>query len=181
MDSIASNKWIQLGVVVIVAVVVGVLVGPSLLGSDGGNESAADAEGSGVIERVLFSTGSTLDPQNIIELPVVPDNAVTAGWKDPVLCSVGRGRYFMRAAEEEREQYVLMYNRMKDKPRLIGIYNYSFTEMPPPWKKIKYLNGAGGVEIVSEPHWGIFTYFWDPTRACKTTEAAEGTRPYLIH
>ena len=87
----------------------------------------------------------------------------------------------MKAAEDEREQYVLMYNRMKENPRLIGIYKYSFTEMPPPWKKLKYLLGAGGVEVVDKEHWGLFTYFWDPTRACKAQEGAVRDRPYLIH
>ena len=176
MANLASNRWIQLGAASIIAVAIGAVIGASLSTSEG-SASAEDADVPVVTERVLFTTGSSPDPQNVIELPITGEGAVAAGWKDPVLCSPGRGRYFTKGTATEGEQYVLMFNRQSE---LIGVYNFAFTEKPRPWKKIEELLGPGGVDVVPTEHWGIFTYFVDPTRACKTTEAGEGTRPAFI-
>jgi len=177
MANIASNRWIQLSAASIIAVVIGTAIGASMSTSEG-SASTEDVSSPLVTERVLFTSGG-LDPLNVIEVPITGEGAVAAGWEDPVLCAIGRGRYFTKGtATEEGEQYVLMFNRQNE---LIGLYNFAFSEMPPPWKKMEEISGPGGVEVVPTDHWGLFTYFEDPTRACKTTEAKEGSRPYLIH
>jgi len=57
---------------------------------------------------------------------------------------------------------------------LIGVYMYSKTEMPPPWKHLDSLAGGGGLNIIDFSHWGIFVYFQDSVRACRTTQAPPG-------
>ena len=97
--------------------------------------------------------------------------AIAAGWKDSVLCRVGRGRYFQKGNVDEDEQFFLMYNTQD---RLIGIYYFSEDEMRAPWEQMDTLEGAGGLTLIDFPHWGLFVYFEDSTRACATTEEQVG-------
>ena len=48
-----------------------------------------------------------------------------------------------------------------------------------PWRKISKLVGGGGLDVITEEHYGMFIYFGDNIRACKTGEAAAGSgSPY---
>ena len=49
-----------------------------------------------------------------------------AGWKDPFLCDVGRGRTFQKVGEQD-VPYFLLYN-INDE--LQGIYLFSRSEIP---------------------------------------------------
>ena len=98
--------------------------------------------------------------------------AIAAGWKDPHFCSQGRGRYFTK----EGESYLLMYG---GEDEAIGVYQFTEREMPLPWRKTGEIVGGGGQIILDEEHYGLFMFFEDPTRACKTTEAKMGSgAPY---
>ena len=97
------------------------------------------------------------------ELPLTAPEAVATGWKDPVLCTVGRGRYFKKEPASEQVPYLLMYDNLGS---LIGIYQISEMEMPRPWEHVDTLEG-GGLTIVDFEHWGLFVYFQDPIRACQ--------------
>ena len=84
-------------------------------------------------ERLLFTTAGTgaLTPYSRLgsstpggsngdqQLPVTLAEAVAAGWKDPVLCTPGRGRFFRKETEGEAVPYFLMYDR---RDALIGVY-----------------------------------------------------------
>ena len=102
------------------------------------------------------------------ELPLTAAEAVSAGWKDPLVCGVGRGRYFHREEEGAGDPFFLMYNADDE---LIGVYLYIKEEMPPPWQHVEGLV-SGGLPVLDSEHWGMFVYFQEPTRAC--TKAAEG-------
>ena len=200
MDNITANKWIQIGVKRVVPVVIAAVIGAviwSLITQSGSVDSVKDVAGTvatgslsdkteggakvslrvgGGITPGASSFASSVSPAMgkdfEIELPLTATEAVLAGWKDPVLCRVGRGRYFQKGDVAEVEPYFLMYNSEDD---LIGIYQFSEFEMPLPWERMDSLKGGGGLTIIDYPHWGLFVYFQDSTRACGTTEAGEGT------
>ena len=129
-------------------------------------------------DRVVLTSGGTIDQaprsdsaltsgqEEILHLPLTAAEAVAAGWKNPVLCSAGRGRYFQKGTPDEGEPYFLLYN---DQDELIGIYQFSETEMPPPWKRYDELRGAGSLLLLEE-HWSLLVFFRDWIRAC-TSEA----------
>ena len=95
--------------------------------------------------------------------------AIAAGWKDPVLCRVGRGRYFQKGNIYEDEQFFLMYNTQD---RLIGIYYFSEDEMRAPWEQMDTLEGAGGLTLIDFPHWGLFVCCPDSTQVNPHTSRA---------
>ena len=194
MANLLNNRWVQVGVTGIIAVVVGVVIGVLIAGS-GSVDSLKDAAGTvatgeftdeiELVGPVTFRSGGGIQSRGesitdnqaplgqdfAIELPITAVEAVAAGWKDPVLCRVGRGRYFQKGPVGEAEPYFLMYNSLD---RLIGIYQFSEAEMPPPWEQMDSLLGGGGLTLIDFPHWGVFVYFQDSTRACKSTEEQEG-------
>ena len=194
MVNLVFNRWVQVGVTGIIAVVVGVGIGV-LVAESGSVDSVKDAAGtvasgeftdeSKLVGLVTLRTGGGFEARGesvrtlqlplgqdlAIELPLTAAEAVAAGWKDPVLCRVGRGRYFQKGPSGEGEPYFLMYNSLD---RLIGIYQYSEAEMPPPWEQMDSLRGGGGLTLIDFPHWGLFVYFQDSTRACGTTEEQVG-------
>ena len=48
-----------------------------------------------------------------------------------------------------------------------------------PWRKIPKLVGGGGLDVITDEHYGVFIYFGDNIRACKTGETAAGSgSPY---
>ena len=48
-----------------------------------------------------------------------------------------------------------------------------------PWRKIPKLVGGGGLDVITEEHYGMFIFFGDNIRACKSGEAAAGSgSPY---
>jgi len=170
MGDLLSNRWIQLGVASIIAVIIGGVIGTSLLSSEGG---ATEGDGAATPrENLLFTTGPSLlgrgepgseqvslELANILNQPLTGGAAVAAGWKDTAQCSAGQGRFFTKGAAGEGEPYVLLYNKSND---LIGIYHFSLSELPPPFTKKAGLTEAG----LSAEHWGLFVYFVDPTNAC---------------
>jgi hypothetical protein len=109
-----------------------------------------------------------------LDLPRTGAEAVAAGWKDPILCSSGRGKYFQKTGDPD-VPYVLMYD---NEDELIGIYLLSDTEMPSPWESAEQIT-SGGAPIIDYEHWGLFVYFGDPTRACRfdTERGASGCAP----
>ena len=196
MANLLINRWVQVGVAVtvtaVVFTVIGVLIaGDGSVGSVSGTGAVAGAgegeEGTafvgltlragGGVERIEELSGNPGAGQAFgkdiaIELPLTVAEAVAAGWKDPIFCRSGRGRYFRKdPAEGEVEPYFLLYNHLD---RLIGIYQFSDIEMPPPWEQMDSLRGGGGLNLIDFEHWGLFVYFQDSIRACKTTEASEG-------
>ena len=170
MVNIASNRWIQLGAASIIAVVIGAVIGTSLLPSaeDVAEEIAALTPPRGAVllmtgeaprDRSYQPGGTSIGIEGRLELPLTAAAAVAAGWKDPGQCLAGQGRYFTKGTAGEGEPYVLMYNKA-DNP--IGIYHFSLSELPAPFTKKAGLTEAG----LSADHWGLFIYFVDPTNAC---------------
>ena len=139
-------------------------VGDVLLTSGG---TVVGAGGSGATEMGGFEKELGSD----VSLPMTAADAVSAGWEDPFLCSSGRGRYFQNKAVEVPA--FLMFNY---EDRLIGVYLASESEMPSPWRLTEELSGGGGILLIEEDHWGLFVYFQDPTRACRTPKQALGAR-----
>ena len=130
-------------------------VGPVILDSGGSiTRSGRDigATGQGTAHREDVSE----------HLPLTAAEAVTAGWEDPILCSQGRGRYFRKIGGQQ-VPYFLMYNVSDD---LIGIYQFSETEMPLPWRRWEELEASGNLTLLGD-HWGLLVYFRDPLEACK--------------
>ena len=186
MAGLAQNRWVQLAsgyalAAVLLAVIVVFLA------------SAGDSSATWVGDRVFLTSGGTVqisgdDSAKLgilksqipaeMSLPLTAAEAVAAGWTDPIFCSPGRGRYFHRGAAGEGEPFFLMYN---GDDHLIGMYQYSKTEMPIPWKRLDELRGGGGLTIIDFEHWGLIVYYQDATRACgkregEDTGGASGTR-----
>ena len=184
MADLIFNRWFQLGAATTIAVVVGAVIGLLIAGS-GTVGSVRDAAGvaatgefsddTGFVGPVMLRAGGGFQARGEnesdvalgqdfgLELPITAAEAVAAGWQDPRLCRVGRGRYFQKGIVGEGEPYFLMYNNFD---RLIGIYQFSETEMPPPWEQMDSLAGGSGEDIIDFEHWGLFVYFQDSTRAC---------------
>ena len=103
------------------------------------------------------------------ELPLTAAEAVAAGWQDPILCSVGRGRYFKKTGGGE-VPYLLMYD---SEDQLTGMYLVSETEMPLPWERTEDISGGAG-PVLDYEHWGLFVYFREPLNACTAREGGCG-------
>ena len=190
MADLIFNRWFQLGAAVTVSALVFTMIGVVIAGS-GSVDSLKDPtstmatgdlsdqtgiggsvtlmSGTSPIKPGEFERGMPLSADSAIELPLTTAEAVAAGWKDPVLCSIGRGRFFQKGPAGEGEPYFLMYNSFDD---LIGVYLYSETEMPLPWERHDLLSGGGGLTIIDYPHWSLVVYFRDSVRACKAKEGA---------
>ena len=133
------------------------------------NSSETTTEAMAAIARAeapqLSISGLTapFGPAMIIDEPglTVGAEAVAVGWKDPLLCDQGRGKYFQKVASEGFP-YTLMYSSENE---LIGIYLISDTEKPAPWELTEEIKGGAG-PIIDYEHWGLSIYFRDPTRAC---------------
>ncbi len=174
MTNLLRNRWVQVasGYVVAAVLVAVIVVLAVLLGS--AEESSAAWAG----DRVFLTSGgaiiggSTLPGYTAsrrseitvdVSLPLTAAEAVADGWTDPILCSSGRGRYFQKGAAGEGEPFFLMYNA---DDQLIGMYLFSMSEMPTPWKRLDELRGGGGLTLLDFEHWGLLEYFQDPSRAC---------------
>jgi hypothetical protein len=172
MGDLLVSRVFQIGagiggsIALILGVVIGLLVAPE------------PPEGS-LLGPVTVTTGGSTRPRSdeafayqfaadIIDLPLTTADAVAAGWKDPVFCSPGRGRYFTKGPAGDADPYVLMYN---DVDELIGLYLYIKSEMPPPWDQLDELLGGGGSPIVDFEHWGLFVYFQDSVLACRVSRS----------
>ena len=177
MESLLLNRWIQIGAAaLLVGIVIGVIIPFSVFSGDSG-------AGLAPVRPLITAGGTAIQggegmPGGVagaeINLPKTATEAVAAGWKDPVLCSVGRGRYFQKGPEDEGDPYFLMFNHQDE---FIGVYLYSDSEMPPPWRKLDQLLGGGGLPLIEREHWGLFVYFKDPLRACSADKGkATGAR-----
>ena len=172
-----GNRWIQLVAAAVVAAVLATAV-TLVLSSSGPSDPT--------LGPVKLTTGGTVAmvggiqrqtdwaSRTIVEeeLPLTAAEAVAAGWQDPILCSVGRGRYFKKTGGEE-VPYILMYDSAGD---LIGLYQYlvSETEIPAPWERTEEISGGAG-PVLDYEHWGLFVYFRDPLRACTTRQGGCGS------
>ena len=170
MAELLENRWIRQAGVVAVAVLVGIAISAVIFSRDPQDPT---------LGPVKLTTGGTLyrmgppnpgpmprtRPREVLDevLPLTGAEAVAAGWKDPLLCSQDRGKYYEKVADEGIP-YTLMYNSADE---LIGIYQFSKTEMPAPWKLTEEISG-GAAPVIDYEHWGLFIYFRDPTRACQT-------------
>ena len=171
MDAL-YNRWIQLVAAVVATAVLATAV-TLVLSSAGPSDPT--------LGPVKLTTGGTVyqlgeDPQfarsrEILEeaLPLTAAEAVAAGWEDPILCSVGRGRYFQKSGGEE-VPYILMYD---SEDQLTGMYLVSETEMPPPWERTENISGGAG-PVLDYEHWGLFVYFREPLNACVSREGGCG-------
>ena len=191
MTKLMFNRWFQVGATGIFAAVVGVLVGVLIAESEtvssvkevaGTVATGEFSEDTVYVGPVVFTTGPSI-PRIIDEyggrprasrdatdvtMPFTAAEAVAAGWKDPILCSPGRGRYFQKGLAGEGEPHFLMYNTAD---QLIGVYLFSEAEMPPPWERWDSLVDIG-LTLIDFEHWGLFVYFQDASRACFTGEGA---------
>ena len=188
MVELLFKKWFQVGAASTITAVVGLVIGVLIAGSESigsvkdvaGTVATGEVEeetgfvglvtlmsGTAPVARGEFERDLALGVDNAIELPLTTVEAVAAGWKDPVLCSIGRGRFFQKGSLGEGEPYFLMYNSVDN---LIGVYLYSEAEMPPPWERHDLLAGGGGLTIIDYPHWSLVVYFRDPVRACRGGE-----------
>ena len=174
MAALLRNRWFQLAVVGVVAAFLLGFVSAVLLtaGPSGPTFGPVKLTTGGAV----FLTGDGGRPgasRPIVEeeLPLTGAEAVVAGWKDPILCSQGRGRYFQKTGGGV-VPYLLMYDSADD---LMGIYHISMTEMPPPWEFTKEIFGGAG-PVVDYEHWGLFVYFRDSTQACTITQATRAYR-----
>ena len=132
---------------------------------------------SGTAYESVYYLSSRFNTASPSSLPsyLIPDTAALAieqGWDSLPYCSQGRGNYFTKSDEE----YLLMYNSAGSP---IGIYQKSLEVMDLPWRKIPKLVGGGGLDVITDEHYGVFIYFGDNIRACKTGETAAGSgSPY---
>lgn len=174
MLSLLLTRWLRIGVYFFMTAFLAVAIGCSS-GDDDSADSGDSSDGGDSTISVAFRTGGGVQARGenerdvalgqdfALALPMTASEAVAAGWKDPELCRIGRGRYFYKGVAGEGDPYFLMFN---DKDRLIGVYQFSEMEMPAPWEQMESLTGGGGQVIVDFEHWGLFLYFQDSTRAC---------------
>ena len=169
MLQLVNNRWIHLVVVGAVTAIAGVILGMVLSGGQPEQVlGTVKLTTGGAVARtgdgwLGFSDNMRGDREVFEqELPLTGAQAVAAGWKDPFLCSQGRGKYFQKVDQDV--PYFLMYDAQDE---LIGIYHISVAEMPPPWELTKEIYGGAG-PVIEYEHWGLFFYFQDPTRACET-------------
>ena len=175
MAGLVQNRWVQLASgYVVAAVAIAVIV---VLLASGGDPSATS-----VGDRVFLTSGGTIvttgkfhgDPGGgsgrlrsqltvDMSLPLTAAEAVADGWTDPIFCSSGRGRYFQKGPAGEGEPFFLMYNGADE---LIGMYLFSKSEMPTPWKRWDDLQGGGGITLIDFEHWSLVVFLQDATRAC---------------
>ena len=176
MANILLNRWFQLGTAIGITAVAGVVIGVLIAGSEtvssvkdvaGTVATGEFSDESEFVGPVVLTTGPSIaiitnyggEPRmsrdaTDVTLPLTAAEAVAAGWKDPILCSVGRGRYFQKGPVGEGEPHFLMYNTAD---QLIGIYHFSEAEMPPPWERWDSLVD-GGLTLIDFEHWGLFVF-----------------------
>ena len=164
MVELLENRWVQRVGVVVATLVLGVAI--SVVIFSGGPEDHSLGPVKLTTGGTVFVTGDggrTGASRQIVEedLPLTGAEAVAVGWKDPLLCDQGRGKYFQKVAGEGTP-YTLLYD---SEDELIGIYLISDTEKPAPWELTEEIKGGAG-PIIDYEHWGLFIYFRDPTRAC---------------
>ncbi len=170
MAGLVQNRWILLTSGYVVAAVLLAALVVSVLTGDSSTTSVGD--------RVFLTSGGTVQISGFsgsfygimasqvpveMTLPLTAAAAVAEGWTDPIFCSVGRGRYFQKGPAGEGEPFFLMYNA---DDKLMGMYMFSKSEMPIPWKRLDELRGGGGKLVIDFEHWGLLVYLQDPTRAC---------------
>ena len=174
MAGLVQKRWAQVASgYLVAAVAIAVIVVMALAG---------DSSATWVGDRVFLTSGGTVQlPYDHratelggsgklrslftvdMDLPLAVSDAVADGWTDPIFCSSGRGRYFHKGPAGEGEPFFLMYN---SDDQLIGMYLFSKSEMPTPWKRLDELKGGGGLTIIDFEHWSLVVFFQDPTRAC---------------
>ena len=167
MQQQLSNRWVQTGVLTVVAVAVGAVVSFLVF--------AGDTEDTLAGGKLLLATGTTAGGVAFVGktdggfggdstlLPGTASEALSDGWKEAGNCADGRGRYFQQKGSAETESQLLMYDR---DDRLIGTYLYSMAELPAPWQRADELQVNGGAALLDFEHWGIFVYTEDPAGAC---------------
>ena len=98
------------------------------------------------------------------ELPYTGADAVELGLQDPILCSFGRGKFYLSDEYYKDSEYLIVYN-YEDK--ISGLYLFTENVMPKPWLKLDELRGGGGLPVVAKEHYGLFVLFRDPNDSCK--------------
>ena len=98
------------------------------------------------------------------ELPYTGADAQKVGLQDPVLCSFGRGKFYLSDEYYKDSNYLIVYN-YEDK--ITGLYLFTENVMPKPWLKLDELRGGGGLPVVDKEHHGLFVLFRNPNDSCK--------------
>ena len=174
MMALLGNRWGELAVLGIVTTLLGLIVSAILLsaGPSGPTLGPVKLTAGGSILLMGDTSGQgDWASRPLVEevLPLTTAEAVAAGWQDPIICSVGRGRYFKKAGDA-KAPYLLMYDAAD---RLTGMYMVSQTEMPPPWELTEEISGGAGA-VLDYEHWGLFVYFRDPLKACTPLQGGCG-------
>ena len=178
MAGLLRNPWVQLAALGIVMALLGLVVSAVRFSGGPAGPSLGPVKlttGGKVVARFTAGGVGPGDAPPIVEelLPLTAAEAVEAGWTDPILCSAGRGKYFKKTGGEQ-VPYLLMYDA---NDQLTGMYNFSETEMPPPWEHMEEITGGAGAVLDFE-HWGLFVYFREPLRACISKEGGCGYAGY---
>jgi len=185
MMQLLKNRWVQLVSVAVIMALVGAVV--ALLAFSSEEQAVLVTTGDRVMLTSPLETGDAMGGRGAVgaasdaaknvfaeDLPLTASAAVSAGWKDPILCDAGRGRLFRKAVEQD-VPYFLMYNFADE---LLGLYLYNMTEIPEaPWVKRDELRAAG-LPIIEEEHWAMLVYFQDPITACASLEGSCGFNIY---
>ena len=174
MMALLGNRWGELAVLGIGMTLVGIICSARLLsrGPSGPTLGPVKLTAGGSVTLTGDTSGQAKWATRQIkeeDLPLTAAEAVAAGWEDPILCSVGRGRYFKKAGDVEAP-YLLMYDAAD---RLTGMYMVSQTEMPLPWELTEEISGGAGA-VLDYEHWGLFVYFRDPLKACTPLQGGCG-------
>ena len=120
MEVLLRNQWAQLATVGIVAVLLGLVVSAALFSAGPSDPTLGPVKltTGGSVHSILPNNPRASRQIVDEELPLTAAEAVAAGWKDPILCSTGRGRYFQKTGGEE-VPYLLMYDAAD---QLTGMY-----------------------------------------------------------
>ena len=98
------------------------------------------------------------------ELPYTGADAIKVGLQDPILCSFGRGKFYLSDEFYRDSEYLIIYNYLD---QLTGLYLYTENIMPKPWLKLDELRGGGGIPVVDKEHYGLFVLFRNPNESCR--------------
>ena len=111
------------------------------------------------------------------ELPYTGADAVKLGLQDPILCSFGRGKFYLSEEYYKDSEYLIVYNYVD---KITGVYLFTENVMPKPWLKLDELRGGGGIPVVDKEHYGLFVLFREPNESCKGSGKSSPQSPTYL-
>jgi len=153
MPELLRNRWpILIGGYLLVAVI-GAAVAMAATGGFGTGANAGD-------RLAVVYSGDAGEPEGF---PVTTHAAISAGWQETPLCTLGRGRFTKKQTEDNPSPLMLVYDH---EDKLIALNLYSPIEQPsPPWQYLP--DGiATGIQGRESEHWGLSIYLSTPLKAC---------------